>query len=333
MHAWSKPSRGDAEESAANYGTYPQQGADGVSPNLLAKKLEQLKADAEDRASWQLSGFSLAFRLALSWGTFTIVCLLFALYLRHLAVLAWFVSVLCIMLSMYWMSFWMQNKEKRPKYWFHIGVLMFAAVGSGIFIGRMVYYYSTVDYYVHEELRFYGNVAAGENPNSMPDVGMMSFSADSAIDFTKGVSTTTFGRVFCAAPILDTSATSTDAATSVGFWAVGFDCCPGGEFKCVDSNLAGARGGYAMYDLNIFTQGYVPAFQKVVEKGARIYEYTLPSRVQFVTWVQDVYEFNDEKWVASVEYTIVASCSYLLATIFLSTHVMMSSKGQWGQDV
>ena len=76
-----------------------------------------------------------------------------------------------------------------------------------------------------------------------------------------------------------------------------------------------------------------PAFSVTrLHKAARIYEYTLPSRVQFVTWVQDVYEFNDQKWDSSLEYTAVASCAYLFATIFLSTHVMLSTKAQWSQD-
>mmetsp|Transcript_41518 Transcript_41518/g.75225 ORF Transcript_41518/g.75225 Transcript_41518/m.75225 type:complete len:312 (-) Transcript_41518:24-959(-) len=110
-------------------------------------------------------------------------------------------------------------------------------------------------------LQQYNNVLPDSNPLGYSDAGIIFFSPESRIAGSLSAGYRVWPHRYCAAPIMTNETLSNDSSgASVGFWAVGMDCCDSrGDFECgnfegadergalsVDSEFAGKVSGHAV---------------------------------------------------------------------------------------
>lgn len=303
-------------------------GADqeGVPPDLLAQKLEKLQAQAEDRAGWKLARWQFALLIFISWVIFTVNLVLFALYFRHLKVLAYFVFLCCMTVAFYFVAVWAWDSRRRPKYWLYLGVLCVMACFMALALGLYIYYFYTIEYWVHSEMEFYTGISASLDPGAVPDAGMIEFSSDSYVDTTQSAKMVEKGKTYCVAPVIDSASTS----TSIGFWAVGTDCCSEfNSFTCGDASDGNARGGYRHFDINPFVSDENEFYEEVAERTAVTYNYNLPSSLIFVTWVGDLDSHNQSYWSQAVEFWVILFCCYLLVTVITTFFLLNMNRAHW----
>lgn len=118
----------------------------------------------------------------------------------------------------------------------------------GLIIGMLLgsYGYSSFGYFAmkYGRSRTYPNVDPYQAAATVADGGRLIFAAEARLAVTESAGyISDDGSIYCAAPIL-----GIDLPRSVGFWAVGYDCCePEGSFSCGDAADQTARGGAVIF--------------------------------------------------------------------------------------
>lgn len=186
--------------------------------------------------------------------------------------------------------------------------------------------------YVHAKfLNSYSNLLPDTDPLTVSDAGKISFSLGTFLDQQSGAGFQAWPNTYCAAPILaganGTLATNTSSQSTVGFWAVGMNCCgPRGTFNCNDANVPHTRGGLrvsshpmgyaAGHDVNAY-------YLQAIKMSAASYGLTVASDPVMVMWLQSPDTEADWRYKAativflSAVFFAIASCGVL--TLFLVT--------------
>eukprot|EP00403_Amphidinium_massartii_P039178 CAMPEP_0178436070 /NCGR_PEP_ID=MMETSP0689_2-20121128/34252_1 /TAXON_ID=160604 /ORGANISM="Amphidinium massartii, Strain CS-259" /LENGTH=625 /DNA_ID=CAMNT_0020058159 /DNA_START=15 /DNA_END=1892 /DNA_ORIENTATION=+ len=185
----------------------------------------------------------------------------------------------------------------RSTAWKLFGLLCLVCSLVGLYLGYDNYTRYLNDYYIYYHSRHYSNVLPSGNPGATKDAGSMVFAAGSFVDSSMTVGYRS-GALYCVAPVVarddlsgssdnSTSSSSSAAAPSVGYWAVGTDCCRvRSDFQCGDAMLSDVRSGLVVID--------EPSHSEKLEKwraaaalAASTYGLSLPSDPTFVYWLDD----------------------------------------------
>lgn len=136
----------------------------------------------------------------------------------------------------------------------------------------------------------YSNVLASTPAVAFADAGKLHFAPSSTVatDMALGYRDK---HTFCAAPILDASS---NQKRSVGFWAIGWDCCSArGDFECGKAGSAHARGGIKAPRDGLLDQSH-SAFLRAIRQAAAVYNLHVQEDAVLLHWVQDPAKVQSE---------------------------------------
>lgn len=179
------------------------------------------------------------------------------------------------------------------------------------------------------EGRVYSGMYAQAPSAAFHDGAQLRFVNDATVDTTQstGLRTVETGlQTFCVAPVADRHSTG-----RVEFWAVGIDCCSGGDFECDDAGDPDAHTGFVAYDVgnddNLYSlaKHFVPPiarrdiFKKAIAKAEADFGLTANDRPIFVSWSKLTKDEKiAEEWAAVVWKLIMAAFVALVATLVLT---------------
>jgi len=162
-------------------------------------------------------------------------------------------------------------------------MLHFLAIILGILTGLYAYEAFMWLTYTISFGREYSNVLASESSAAYWDAGSMWFAQTSNVDTSRSVGYMD-ESTYCVAPILD----SGPQQTTVGFWAVGMDCCgERGAFECHNAGLSDARGAVRVPMGGGMLEWSHKSFERAVKQAAAVHGLTPESDPMFVYWVRD----------------------------------------------
>mmetsp|Transcript_25398 Transcript_25398/g.70700 ORF Transcript_25398/g.70700 Transcript_25398/m.70700 type:complete len:322 (-) Transcript_25398:100-1065(-) len=132
--------------------------------------------------------------------------------------------------------------------------------------------------------REYRNVLASSPAAAYADAGRVVFADTSKADTSRAVGYRN-RQTFCAAPVIDSGV---DQARTIGFWAVGVDCCYAarGDFECGDAGNSGSQGGIRISPGGILETSYAE-FLKAIEQAAVVNDLVVEADPILVHWVKD----------------------------------------------
>lgn len=227
----------------------------------------------------------IAVQIFVPWFIFGLMLVLFAFYYRHSPQTCWFFFAWSVLFGIGCVLAEGRNSTRGVRvghYWVLGWACIFTAV-IGLFQGNYNFTKYMQPYAIYSESRWYQNVLPGDHPGAKKDGGLLTFSKDTYVDPVKGVGYRA-GDLYCAAPIV-----GDNDALSVGYWAVGMNCCrPRGLFRCDDTWNKNARGGMVLYESGPLETDDLKWYQKAVEEAASAYGFTVPEQPTFVRWVADL---------------------------------------------
>mmetsp|Transcript_33098 Transcript_33098/g.87505 ORF Transcript_33098/g.87505 Transcript_33098/m.87505 type:complete len:418 (-) Transcript_33098:38-1291(-) len=278
---------------------------------LTAKDRRYLELDFR-RALWQTLQIEACFSLCLAsclltdaalgmllaFGCFVII----AVRLSIVVLLGWSVMVGKLSKRMY---------ERSLRYWAWWPGLMLPLCCLGALCGGLLGHYlwrsNLHDYYLLERLQVY----RGVDPSSVPgeqiqDAGIVSFSALSSIDRSRGGCLVNDGHTYCVAPIVHGGAVLRDLAASPQFgsydyFAVGVDCCncPNQDFRCGEYFDPLAHGGIRSLDYKSR-----PFYQLAVDDWIAIYG-KAANHPLFFEWTAEPEYHWQASWYAAARYIVL----------------------------
>jgi len=257
--------------------------------------------------------------LLVPWVMFFVIMTVFTHSYRHTKWLAWVVVVLFALISIAFM--WIHSRPGgRPRYYLFMGMLCTLAVFFSTVIGICNYYQHMQGWHIYNESRHYENVLSAESPEAKTDAGKIHFSVDTYVDPTRSVGFES-GKQYCVAPVLSDA---TDR--EVGYWAAGTDCCRHrGRFDCDDAWNEKAHSGFVIMDTSPLRKAALPQFQKAAEEAAAVYDYSLPDKLIFLRWVQDLPGMHAEMWSNGQTNYFIAIFVYLFASMVAGSGVHIYS--------
>jgi len=169
--------------------------------------------------------------------------------------------------------------EYEPTWHVFLAFSMIIAWFAGFILGDMTYTTYTRPYCDMMNLNTYADVSpAKRRGQQMMDAGTVQFASGSKLDITKSMGFKS-KDMYCVAPITIGNAT----LPTYDFWAVGTDCCSGGQanFHCPNWNSPTARGG-----LRLLSDAARPFYRLAVQQAESAHGIKASHPV-FVTWVKD----------------------------------------------
>lgn len=198
------------------------------------------------------------------------------------------------------------------------------ALAFGTMLGLYNYWYHTEAYAVYVTNRAYTNVLPSEPAAAHADAGKLVFSDSARVDTSRSVGFMD-RSVYCAAPILDESPSAT-----VGFWAVGLDCCGArGSFWCDQAAEKTARSGVVFLDQGLFWS-HRESYMKAVRQAAAVYGFVPEQEPIFVRWVKDPVAAQDEALAYGVGILLVSVAAFALfvAVVGVAIVSLISGRGR-----
>jgi len=189
------------------------------------------------------------------------------------------VLAVCALGTLWYINF-VNDKDSS---WFALACLMSGvAVAVAIPLGGLVYKNSTRPYLDTVALNVYTNVdPTTTGGNEMMDAGQVTFVPFATVDDEHSMGFVNF-ITYCVAPITIPYASSED--TTYDFWAVGTDCCSGGQsadFACGSVSNPSAHSGLRLLDDS--KRNY---YRLAVEQATVSYGFRTVHPV-FFEWVDD----------------------------------------------
>lgn len=175
-------------------------------------------------------------------------------------------------------------RSKRNYLW-PIAISALIALAAGTVAGLLIY-----DLWGHlsnfyRTGKTYENLVPSVNPAEVEDAGRILFSVEAYVDQEKAVGySADDGTKYCIAPIRDASQSS-----SVGFWAVGYECCSWtGSFNCDAAGDSAARGGIVVQEgTGIFQNSNKHYYNLARQKAEALGSLTSNGEPLYVRWVAD----------------------------------------------
>lgn len=323
-------------QNAPSYGTYPDTGSSAEIGGIdVAMSKGKPRNGIYVEAAATLAGLSAHLRvfgnhvalnvaalILLPWALFTVVMLPFALAWGRVPAIAWTIWLLSAVSSAFimWISTRPKAYGKPPIYWLCLGGLCLFATTLAAPVGIYDYEKYTQVFYFYEESPAYSNVLPTEDPGALQDAGSITFSGDALVDPRLSVGYKS-GRVYCIAPIISSHARdekfagNSTGAEVANFFAVGFDCCPTGHFKCGPVDVKSVRGGLRVLDVSKLDFPVVPKFLVAAKQVGSTYGLTVPDDAIFIEWHRDAEHDQTFYWDLAIEFYLNAVVMYLLVVL------------------
>mmetsp|Transcript_95294 Transcript_95294/g.172006 ORF Transcript_95294/g.172006 Transcript_95294/m.172006 type:complete len:355 (+) Transcript_95294:163-1227(+) len=250
------------------------------------------------------------------WVCFVAVMCPFALFFWTVNFLPWNVLAASTVFGLL-MFFWPNVHRVQNSLYFRVlGASCLVSTLMGMSLGLYDHIKYTSFYRAYGISPSFNDILPTAVPGAYQDASVIQFSKDAKIDVTMSLGYNN-GEVYCVAPIFDGATYATvNAGTSVGFWAVGVDCCSGrGHFQCGPVWNENVHGGLA-----ITRQGQTPlldlaTFRVAAQAAALSSNLVVPLDAVFVKWSSQPTELIDEFWQDGVNFLLCSALVYFLLVI------------------
>lgn len=264
----------------------------------------------------------IAILASVPWMTFTMLMFLVAFGLYHFSALVWTMVILVAAISC--ATALIGAIRKRGLY-FTVGLFCLAEMLMAIGIGLYIDDSCLDDYFRLSEGAEYAQVSPDMKGESYADAKIITFVEQSFIDSDNSIGYMQEGVVYCVAPIASRSTVlmqaghfQGNATRSVGFWAIGLDCCSArGGFTCDDATNLDAHSALVYdekeegFDQALRMQG--AANNLIADDGAK-----------FVRWVNDASELKSD--FLSDGVTIACFASIIDCVMLVSIALAFASR-------
>lgn len=207
-----------------------------------------------------------------------------------------------------------KNQQGRNKGdWIPLSMCIFC-LGAGITMGRLNN--AQMEPYVHTHfMNKYTEVLPDADPVTVSDAGTIHFAEGVAVDTGSSAGLHAWPNTYCAAPIMMVDDHGV-ADTTVGFWAVGMNCCrERGNFGCDDAGDTNVRSGIRV-ETHVIGEGtghHVPdKYTAAVRMAAASYGLKVAKQPVFVSWQRDPEAVGVAAWriavISFVLMTLVSLC-------------------------
>lgn len=197
-----------------------------------------------------------------------------------------------------------------PSWLIFLAASLIVAWIVGYVMGGSNFASNTKDYYDLQNLNSYSNVY----PNRMlgqqlMDAGVVSFASGTKLDISKSMGFKN-SVMYCVAPIVF----GKETPLSYDFWAVGTECCSGGQpdFHCANYNNPQANGGVRLLD----SGGDKAFYRLAVQQAEATYNIKAATPV-FFTWGPHPSEKMQAHLSHAKESFVAWMMSYLVFQIFV----------------
>lgn len=184
--------------------------------------------------------------------------------------------------------------------WLPVIMALLGLVG-GISLGRLNA--TQMEPYVHTHyMNKYTEVLPDADPVTVSDAGTIHFAEGVSVDTGSSAGFHAWPNTYCAAPIMmvDDFGAGSDAAASVGFWAVGMNCCrERGNFGCDDAADVNVRSGIRVESSVVgHTSGHAgnDKYTAAVKMAAASYGLKVAKEPIFITWRRDPEAIGATAW-------------------------------------
>lgn len=266
--------------------------------------------------------------LLLPWLFFALIFWAFAMQYYHNEFLAWLSLGVALVLSVAFVFL----SEGLP--WQIIAVFCFLTTVLAGVLGFTAFSTYMRTWYLYGAGTQYFNVYPNEDPGAKVDAVQIHFSAGAHIDWAKSAGYRS-GDLYCAAPVVgldsvpgsnNTQPLGAAAPKTVGFWAVGRNCCaPRGKFRCAMENgrySKRADGGFVVMDDIVDWQVY-QAYESAVTLAAGTYGLALPSKPMYVQWSNNAKgDLNAMRAKAVDNYRFVFWVAFCITAFFALAYVI-----------
>mmetsp|Transcript_22795 Transcript_22795/g.65552 ORF Transcript_22795/g.65552 Transcript_22795/m.65552 type:complete len:628 (-) Transcript_22795:66-1949(-) len=296
-----------APMAGANYGSVGGPGvAEGapVEDDGTAPMYKAVRALGEVKSDLVVAGRDFP-ALLMPWALFCACMLPMALMKEvYLGTIA---AALCLVLGLGFLLF------SAGRSWQMLAVTCLAASTLGVLFGRYDRVKYLEPYFIYSRSPFFLNLLPSESPSVYEEAGYLRFSADSHVDTSRGLGYRS-GGLWCVAPIVGAGASeisTTDAGQSVGFWAVGRNCCQErGLFRCGDVLQRQERGGLVVHDYTGTDDKMLPTYTLAAEAAAKTYGLVLPKDPIFVEWGRTPEDALEDMFSEASSFATTASLSF-----------------------
>lgn len=254
----------------------------------------------------------------LPWLMYTVICTLFTFCFHHYSIIVWGLVILCCMMSILFLV--LSSRNPRGPAYTYLGVLCLFACFVATCMGLMIYCTYMHNYFSYSENRTYTDVLPSEPAAAHSDAGTMVFTAESRVDTTKALGYKA-GTVYCVAPILDDTQSS-----SVEYWAVGTDCCSQrADFNCDDAWDPKAKSGVVVLENNCWLPSQHEWYMKAVKQAAAAYNVVSAKEPIFVRWVTDPEKVEADFLQKGAGFLVASAAIYFLVCIILGGTLHMAT--------
>lgn len=205
----------------------------------------------------------------------------------------------------------------EPPHWYTFATLaFFTAISLAVVVGDMNFWYHMEPFYDLMFLAPYPDVNPSRDlGQQFMDAGRLYFASDAQLDLKKAEGFRS-ADMYCVAPVSIPNAN----VANYDFWAVGVNCCNGGEFKCGEYTNPRAHSG-----LRLMREDQRPFFRLAVQQAEAAYNIKAQHPV-FFQWVEDpLVELNTYRnegfrwfWVGNIAFFIFDLFCVLCASIGFS---------------
>lgn len=207
-------------------------------------------------------------------------------------------------------SRWHGDERGDPSWLLFLSASLLVAWILGYWMGDSNFSSNAKDYYDLQNLNSYSNVYPNRMVGQqMMDAGVVSFALGTKLDISKSMGFKDH-VMYCVAPIVFGNETS----LSYDFWAVGTDCCSGGQpdFHCTNYNNPQANGGVRLLD----SVGDRVFYRLAVQQAEATYNIKAATPV-FFTWGSHSFEKTQARLSHAKESFNAWMMSYLVFQIFV----------------
>eukprot|EP00933_Yihiella_yeosuensis_P024813 TRINITY_DN19237_c0_g1_i1.p1 TRINITY_DN19237_c0_g1~~TRINITY_DN19237_c0_g1_i1.p1 ORF type:complete len:363 (+),score=46.45 TRINITY_DN19237_c0_g1_i1:143-1231(+) len=259
----------------------------------------------------------------LPWLCFAVIMGTFTFLTWTLPLLPWTLVLVSICVSIDLVAQSFSPLTGKGLYWRCLGTLCIAASLLGLMMGLYDHDKYLSSYALYQAAPSVSGVLPQMDPARFKDAGIMRFGEGSYVDASMSIGYTADSDIrYCVAPVLG-KGTSDAKGTSIGFWAVGIDCCdPRGAFACgpiwnrtVTSGLSilqpGTLGGEDLED--------VAMLRLAVREAAALNSLTPAADPVFVRWAQDPEQEVEAFWTNAMFFYWWTVIVYLGAVIAMGS--------------
>lgn len=247
--------------------------------------------------------------------------LLFALMLFVFSFLSGSNPTLCVILAGICIAFAVlffsigKGHVKGPIYTF-VSILAFIGTINGIMAGSSIQARFFGNYWNYKDRPIYTDVLPTDPASARADGGIINFASNAVVDTMRsGHISSSKGRRFCVAPILDES-----QQARAEYWAVGMDCCEGRVgFYCDDAQDIDAKTGAVVFDIaSRFTADPYAMYMDAVKQASARNGLAIPQSPVLVRWVKESSTVTDGLWREGWMHILASLAFYGIASLIIA---------------